>query len=235
MASVQFKGMAAVLTAFENRGEDAWSLWCGKQFLFKGIGEGDLQTVLESLTQGGTNATYTLQIYEGIKNVQDIKSSSPHDGSFNFKLNADTQEILGGQYSSLKKSDEILARLESLEKRFEEDEDDEEPEMSIGAIGMEYLKDPNKLAALVNIFSTLTGRPAVTSFPANPAPVIGNVQTSSPGPEMSQEEQIMRIGGALEILGKQDPNLVTHLEKLAKLSQEKPDTFKFLLTTLEGM
>src|SRR5574343_316699 len=98
MASIQFNNLESVLNAYTNRGVDAWAIFQGSQFMFKGIGLSDLEQILNSLSNGGTNAVYKLKVFEEITDEKNIKNNTPDDGSFNFRLNSDQMAITQSAY-----------------------------------------------------------------------------------------------------------------------------------------
>jgi hypothetical protein len=232
-SSVQFKGIDAVLEAFQNRDVPSWSLWQGKQFMFKCEGESmndsliQLDTILQTLAKS-SNAIYTLKVYEDLGKGVKIKSNTPDDGSFNFKLNFDSQEITGSQYSALRNQSGIEQRLGKIEELLirqaeeEEEEEEEEPRSSLGIIG-EIVNDPGLAPIVVPLISKLLG--------------IGNISMPQ------QMQPVARIAGidedelteAIRILKEHDPNISAHLMKLAQIAQNDKDTFNFLLKTLDGI
>lgn len=228
MASVHFKGIDNVLNAYEARKVPAWSLWQGSQFLFKyegtDISEGAnaLNEILDRLAES-SNAIYTLKVYEELTGGK-IKDKTPHDGSFNFKLNLDGQEITTNQYSTLRNQNAILEKLEALEQRMNEreEEGEEEPQSKLGLIG-EILNDPGISQIVQPLIAKFFG--LGTATPQMPMRSISGIS----------DDDRSTLNEALKILEKADPKLPEHLMKLAQLSQESPDSFKFLLNTLDGM
>lgn len=226
MASIQFKSIDTVLEAYERRKVPAWSLWQGSQFMFKYEGDdleqgaSELQTILEALRES-TNAIYTLKVYEDVPGGR-IKDKTPHDGSFNFKLNADSQEISQQQYGSLRKYDKLEQEMQEIKQLLLAREEEEEPQNRLGIIG-EILNDPGTSSIVVPLIMKAFG---LGNLPPQQMPMRIN--------GIEQDEQ-QTLSEALRILKANDPKLAEHLMKLAKLSNESPDSFKFLLTTLDGM
>jgi hypothetical protein len=153
-SSVQFKGLDSVMQAFENRGLQHWSIWQGKQFLFPHVGESmetaaaALQDTLELLAES-SNAIYTLKVYEEVPGGK-IKSNTPDDGSFNFKLNDDRQGLTQAQYSAVRNNNAVMERLEAIEQRLSGTEDDDDPDKEaipgMGQLG-NILHEPGYSAA----------------------------------------------------------------------------------------
>lgn len=226
MASVHFKGIDNVLNAYEARKVAPWSLWQGTQFLFKyegnDISEGaqHLNEILDRLAES-SNAIYTLKVYEELPSGK-IKEKTPADGSFNFRLNVDSQEITNSQYGALRNQNAILERLERIEQRMNEDNEEEEPQNKLGLIG-EILNDPGISQIIQPLIAKFFG--LGTTTPQMPMRSISGIN----------DDAAATLKRAIEILQKADPDLPEHLTKLADLSKESPESFKFLLQTLDGM
>jgi len=250
MATIQFKGFDNVVKAFEYKEVDAWSIFDGKRLLHKGIGIDDLKQFLTLIMQS-TNAIYTLKVYEDIDDARKIKSNTPDDGSFNFRLNADEQDITFSQYQRTNNYKTVDERLGAIEKLLAEDPEDEDELSFMDSIGKAFEKSivgaieepdkPNFIAdALKNIFNI--------QLPVS-KPAIGNVVHASTiaGLETGNEnkpvpgdieknndaaDRLQRLGNAIDILEKHDKKLVEHLEQLAKIAQYNPQKFESLLTMM---
>lgn len=247
--SVQFVGIANVLQSFEDRKIEAWAIFVHKQMLTKGWGSDQLQAFLTTLDNSGTNAIYTLKVYEDItdeRGVSKIKSNTADDGAVNFRL--DPQGLNPpAAYSStrwqqigyretindrLQKIEEALLKL-AEEKQAEAEEEEEEE--SIGSIFMDMIKNPAKASALVDVIKSITtpGHIPQTQYtPPMPA-TVGTVNTANQ--EQSQENRLDRLAAAINILEQKDPGLIDHLEKLAIMAQDQPKKFANLLSMLEMM
>lgn len=236
--SIQFRGVENVMTAFESRGIDAWSLWYRKQMLNKGMGADELRTFLDLIGKSSTNAIYTLKVYEEIDNAKQIKSNTPDDGSINFRLNMDDQVITGSQYqryTSFKELDERMDRIEKL--LTEEEANEEEEEETIGSILKGLLQEPQKLGQLIevakNVFGLQGQSPAINN--AQPPVRIAGVDPAinNQNSEEISEQKLLRLSKALDTLGMYDNQLTEHIEKLAQIATENPNKFKGLLTLLD--
>lgn len=256
MASIQFRGINQTIAAFENRGVDAWSLWDGKAFMFKGVGVNDLTTILESLDRGGTTAVYTLKVYEDISDAKKIKSATECDGSFNFRLyDREDENYMPGSGRSWQKTQELEKRFDALEERliqyFEgnrEEEEEEKPTDILGTI-TGLLQDPDKLEKLIGLGKSLLGQSVQPAYVGqvnriaqgnSGAPSLSPSQQQQPAAPVKQEyneeeqaQKLQRLGIAIDTLEKADPAIVDHLEKLAAIAANKPDTFKQLIGMLD--
>lgn len=258
--SIQFEGIDDVVNALKNRDCPNWGLFQGRQFLFKsrpGNTIDESTALLEEILQSLVNnpVIYTLKVYEG----DDVKINEKAicDGSFNFKV-IDEEQLYERKERRLsyKSGSNGQSRMDIIEQKLDrllddENNDDENNAMT-GAeqrqnwdrIIMGYVENPNKLQDLFNALKSgqglLTGE---NMLPAN----IGNIlklgqneaAAAMPAPgssvDLSQEQNILRVSAALDILQRNDPKIIEHLEKLAKLSAENPGTFNMAIKMLEGM
>lgn len=227
-SSIQFWEVDSVLQAFNNRRVEAWSINCGKQFMFKGIGEDELKNILDQLSRSNSAATYTLKIYEEIEDPTQIKSNTPDDGSFNFKFNQELQN----RYSSIRErgfnpGDEnvILSKLQAIEERLNAEEEEEENNYGLGKIG-QVLQHPTiqQIAPgiIQKLLSAILGEDAAKQIPgiASPGATIGAVPTDQ------------NLFDVVNELKKHDPDLYSHLQKLLAIAQQQPETFKMFLNYL---
>lgn len=242
-SSIQFYGKDAVLQAFEHRGVDFWTLWQGRNMMTKGEGGQALSEYLDMIAAGGTNAIYTVRVYEDIDDIKKLKSNTPDDGSFNFRLNDPAQIMTPSQMGSfnqtnqmLKELTERLDRMEAARLEETEEEDEEEDEaITIGGL----LRDPERLQKLVEIGRQILG--AVSGSPMRQIPAIGAVSRAGQQPPanevgqvpQSEEERLQRLGNALDTLEKNDPQIIEHLEKLASIAANDPSHFKSLVSILD--
>lgn len=242
-AAIQFWGIDAVMSAFDSRQVDAWSLWQGRDYLFKGLGDADLRTVLETLKNSYNDPIYTLKVYEEINDPVKIKDKTPHDGCFNFKLNQPLQvEGMGyvspnSNYQLAKKVEELERKL--LEKNTEDFDEEEEENETIGKVITDevigVIRDPNRLLQWMEIIKGIFNPNNQSAQQKTLPPVaIGNVM-NTPITEEEKEKQADRLLIAIDALEKADPKIVDHLEKLASIATKNPGQFKFLLSMLDTM
>lgn len=236
--SVQFRGIAQVMTAYNNRFADnatagGWSIFCKNQFMFKGIGDDTLKTMLKTLYGSSSNSVYTLKIFEDAKSLRDIKEKTECDGSFNFRFHVDEDEMPNAGYTTAKSLNgqvmqginAINARLDMIEqaKEEEEKEGDKKPS-ALGFIG-ELMQTPGVGPVIGQLLqqvvgSVFKGQPAVQNY-QRPGAIAGPPATT--------------FSEVITELQKYDPALLVHLNKLLAMAQEKPQNFSFLLQTLDSM
>jgi len=233
MGSLQFLGIEDTLKAFEYRDVKVWSIFDGKRMIHKGAGETDLREFLEMISRSGTAATYILKVYEDIDDPKQVKSNTPDDGSFSFKLFGYESAGMGGivprHYGDPVQA-KILERLGAIEQQIN-GEEGEEPDFikSIGDAFIGMIQEPGKLGEFIEVIKPIFGGPQ----PYNPMRAgIGNVkpvelpkQTNEGGLVLT-EESLQRIGDAIEKIAVQDPKIVEHLEKLAAMAEKNPVKFR---------
>jgi len=225
-ASVQFKSKEGIMQAFQGVEVDAWSVWQHKQLLFKGIGDQDLSAFLDMLAENSTNAVYTVKWYEDITDKKQIKDNTPCDGSLNFKLNADGQEINQSQYGVVKYNNELVSRINGMEEKFnllldKFEGESEEPENKLGIIG-DIIGHPSIAPLLPQLLSVVLGinnQPQPQQY--TPA-IVGNVPEDK------------RLTEAIQRLKIYDSKLADHLMKLATIAETDPNTFAMVMQTLDN-
>lgn len=231
MASIQFLGLEPVLQMFINRGIETWGLFQGKQFLSAGEGVDGLRQYLTAVAPYGSQAIYTLKIYTGNPDPDDITDKTQSNGSFNFKL---TEGVAGapakvGGYG-MGALDPITAKLHELvaAKVGDAIEDilNPKPEkQDIGDVLMGYLDDPDALATVLGAIGKI--------FNKNPMPAQLGQVAGIGAPRVHTEERVQRLAAALDRLERVDPNLVEHLEKLADLGEQEPDIYRSMVKKLK--
>lgn len=230
MAAAQCYGIDEVLEWAMNRKCPAWAIFQGTQFLFKYEGT-DLQESLQFLTQVLTcieksDALYRIQFYDSDnKQPVKIKSNTQYDGSFNFKMTAPEvreNRMLG--YAASQVESKLLARIDALEKKLAEPEQEEEPQ-TLGSALVDLVNRPGDVAMFVNMFRGLVGKPVIDFG------TMGAV-TQATGEAVNEEDKMNRIGNAIDQLESADPHFLNNIEALAKMSKEKPEQFKQALNAL---
>lgn len=235
--TVQFFNKDAAISAFENRGVNAWSIFQGKEFLFKGYGVDELDQILTALADGGTSAIYTLRVYENVEDMSMVKSKTDHDGSFNFRLN-----VLDNSTRPKSDSDYFLdRRIKGIEDRLDEilDKGEESDVIEVqekNSIVGEILGNP-AIAALV---------PVLLEKVINWLDKSGQKAKSLPAQTSVNGDGINRVGvlngvpldsGIMETvdgLKKHDPDFEKHLKMLLRLAEDNPSFFKVIIMNLEN-
>ncbi len=241
MASdIQFFGIDDLLEVYQDRGLDRWALFAGKRLITDGDGADDLRAFLLRMSRSGTFACYTLKVYEGLGDEK-IRPNTVDDGSFNFKLfSMDSRGpggIVGTHYGDPVQQ-KILERLDGLEARLAEPEDDGViGQITKAFIGM--LEEPHKLHDFIGALSGAGGQPLPNPF-AKQIHSVGNITRvqSAPkpavDPEVITEANAERIAAVIKKLGRHDTKFLEHLEGLAGIAEKTPAKFKTLITLLES-
>jgi len=221
--SVQFFGVDKVLEMFEAREVEAWAVYQGKQFMFKGIGVDSLQTILNAIN--GTTPIYSLKVFEGITDPAMIKSNLADDGSFNFRLQQ-PGEMSGVPYGlpyNRNANTELEKRIAQLEAEkisggdFDEDENDFSKIVQDEIIGI--IQDPGKLMQWKQVLGSIFFPSANNNYQRSPG-MIGNInqaqnQNQNFMDQETEQQKQTRLVSAINILEENDPKILDHLEKLA--------------------
>jgi hypothetical protein len=224
-SSIQFRDKESVINAFDARGIDAWSISCGKQFMFKGIGKEEFANMIEILSQADSTATYTVQVYEDVEDEKKIKNTTACDGSFNFKFNEEIRQAYGmirDHIGGTGSANEIVSKLNALEARLNESEnmEIEENDNSLGIVG-KILSHP-AIAPVApklveGLLGLISGNNPVNAIAGQPLAV--NHETD--------EDKIVSE------LKKHDPKLNRHLAKLLALAEQDPATFTNIVNSFD--
>lgn len=247
---VQFKGVDSVVTACENRKAAAWSVWAGRQFMFKGNNADELETLLQSLED--STEVYTLKVYDELKDVKQIKEKTECDGSFNFQL----KEPEASGYRRGEFTEKIVGEISTLKQMIAErdrDAEDDEPKGIFGQID-KYLADPVRMQNAISVIGMIRG--IITGNPqhimnALPPGSLGNIPATQPAGHgintvtgssngnnadmISEKNPDILLSEAITRLKSVDRNLHIHLDKLATLAENDRNSFDFLLQSLERL
>ena len=236
-AGAQCGGKEKVIEMFSNRKIQAWAVWLGKQFLCTGYGVDELSSYLDMI-ENGTNACYTLKVYKGITDGDDIDEKTAAAGSFNFypkerDVNASAGSITG---NSVGRSIGAVQRVieEKIAQKIGEMLDaDSKPERErkskLGLLG--EILDHEVLGSIFEKIALQWLSPAGIITNAATAAVTPALQMRAVGNIASDTELIK----ALELLKLHDPKLTEHLTKLAKLAQADQNTFNILIGSIDKM
>ena len=225
VTSVQILGLENVMQAFENKGAVKWSCWQGRTMneYYDGNDPEESAEKLRGWLQmisGYSKAIYTLKFYGD--DVENIRSNTPDSGGFNFRLYDDESEVYpsrrvsgvamgyGGSGALAGCLEKLTERLEGIERKIAGPLPEKEPEPEL----WEKLLD-------------------------NPLIVAGCAKILGIDPELFKAAQVAGPVGSLEnsieILQRHDPELESHLHKLATLAQNNPQQFKMLVGMLDKM
>lgn len=223
MAAYQFLGEDQVLAAFENRDAVNWSCWQGRQMLFKYDGNNKAEST-EALNKWlgmmcGSKAVYTLKVYDDLQGK--IKSTTPDDGSFNFKLEEETDfaERRQGYVGGVARSNPMLSVLQGVQQSLQEIKTE---------LAKPAAAEPEEIPMWERILDhpvtgALLGKMLGVEIPMEPAGAMSGV----PG--------AWSLEDSLAVLREQDPDIEAHLAKLARLAKVNPPQFKMLVGMLEKM
>lgn len=234
MASVQFRGLADAVEAFENTGCDAWSLWQGRQFVTKGVGADELTAFLNLLAKNElSSAVYTIAYYESINEKTAINNKTPIDGSFNFYLSDNAAEIKGMFDKRLMLGNDIQSRIGAMENKLdkfiEESQSDDGEENKLGIIG-QVLDHPQLGPVVQQLLMKLISGMGDNSQKRNEGTPLAKV-AGLPG--TTESDTILK--SAIDRLKRVDSNLAERLDKLATLAETDPGTYNYIAAMLDKM
>lgn len=236
-AAVQFYGSQSVIKAFTARGLPTWAIFIQKNLWMPGSGADELKAALNMLPLG-SEAIYTLRCYD--IDDSEVRERTESCGSFNFKMSEESASMGGGSY-------EYRMKLEERIKKLEAEAEDQEEESFMGAIGsaaIGLLERPSELVQVIGAIKALFqgNEPTpqqyaavgsvVRDLPKKKAPPVATVAEPENIVVMDQDEKLRRLAAAIDLLEKNDKDIVVHLEKLARISEDKPGVFKMLLGSL---
>lgn len=254
MASCQFFGLESVMDAYRYRELDTWGIFDGREFMAGGEGEAELQQFLSMLEKHGSAAIYRLKVYKDVEDIDDLDDKTPSAGSFKFKLTDSSfgrMAAVSGPVTQIKSTsvadlvadkmnEQIVKEVsKAIDKRFNGDTEKEQKPESLGEAVMGLIRDPEKLMGIIGTVKALFGN-AAPPMAYTPQMVAG-VQPAVPGQHIEtaiavdETEDEKRLNAALDTLADTDPEIVDHLEKLAKLAKKKPEMFKMMLSSLDAL
>ncbi len=243
--AVQFRGIDAVIAAFDNIREMNWALFNGKTMLEKYDGQDETVShdlfvqYVKGLSNSATTSIYRLQTYEDLPEKSKIKPSTEPDRSFNFTLfDAQTGYSPNGPYVQNQAMDKLMAKMEAIESKLaimESDDDKDEDQMSgIGSILGKLMEMPavqQKIGELAENFMDKilpTKRPQPYVQPT----LEPTAATMNGVPSAEESSQAEKINQALSILWEVDKQLGDNLLKVAAIAKSSPTKYRNLISML---
>jgi hypothetical protein len=237
--AAQCGGKENVLAMFVNRKIEAWSIWSGKQFLFTGMGEDELAEMLEMIERG-TNTLYTLKVYKGITDADDITEKTAASGSFNFYIKersgSGNGEITGTAGAPAKTIGAIQKMLEEkiAERMGDIFDEMENPKKEKKASIEDILQDPDQVKEWLGVIGMVK-----SIFSGQPLQLAQVANVTKAGDDVVQKEYTAaeqeRLIAAINTLQHNDEKILEHLEKLARMSKDSKPMFDNLIKMLDAM
>lgn len=245
--AVQFRGKRQVVDAYEANDMAPWSVWCGPQnlmFAYEGndIGEGKefLTQTLDKLKSGGSEAAYTLKVYDDQKKGSKISTVTPASRSFNFgvfdqdgedtpyhKRQMSTMGALENRFNQMQ--DKWMQEMIELMDEKKKEKEAPEPVGGIAGLINGLLDTPGVKEALAAKVIGLFGMgPAIGQAPAQ----VAGIQQGDPEMARISPQEYQLLEQAIAILATHDKKIGTHLMGLAVIARDSPAKYKMALTFL---
>lgn len=245
MAGAQFIGKERLLAAFERRGGGAWQLVQGKKLCATGDGSTELEEWIDIFAGADSRSPYTLQLY-GDMEPGDITKGTHPEASWDFMIHetrpagSAVSGTMGVVSKLQQKIDDRIA--EKIGALIDKDDEPEEAEgIDINAIINHYAHNPEKLGqavgAIQGIFGMLKNMLGMNGQQQATGAIGSVFQPDTPRHNVNQatgypEGTVERLTAVLDILGKRDPKLLEHLEKLAAMDDF---TLSLILAKLDAL
>lgn len=233
--AVHFRGVPEVVRAYSMNDMPSWSIKNGPCLMYGWVGdsveegENELRAYLELLKKSGTESTFRLCVYDDLPKGR-ITESTEVARSFNFSLFNDNGELSPYHIRAGSYRDDIEKKLDAIEKRLAKEES-EEPEGIMGMLsGM--MDNPKIQEAVAGQIIGLVGAIRNKFFPVAYTPgAVAGIDPGSSATELTSEEAML-LSQALAVLKQRDPQIGTHLYKVALIAQNDPGKYNLLIGML---
>jgi hypothetical protein len=242
-STVAFRGINQVVAAYCKNDMASWAIWNGKEMMFAHSsddiedGKNVLLAILKELYEGGSEAQFSLKVYEDIGEKDKIRSNTPWDRSFGFTLygGEDYSPYQQGRRGYAAEADEkiklLQLEIDDLKLALADAEEPEEKPEGINGLISGIMEMPGikqalaaKLAGFINQVIPF-GQPAA----------IAGLPSSDPGkpiPSLLNPDQQGKVQQAINILCTKDAKLGDHLMKIAEISLNNIKQYNGLVAML---
>jgi hypothetical protein len=240
--TVQARSRETVIEMYEAAKIPSFGIYSGNDLLYgmmpETMDEGVqlLDQWLDWIDQSKSSAIYSLRLYRGITDEEQINNKQKYNGCINFRLHELSQAIggaegnrgfmaeLAGVISGLR--DEVKELRDRMDEK--EEEADNGGDMGLGVVG-KVLSDPQLVQNLPMIIGMVK-----ELFSAKPAQQeIPPTQKLSGVTAVKTEEEV--IQDAISRLRVHVPDLPEVLAKLAVMAEKKPFNLKMALVVIRTM
>jgi hypothetical protein len=242
--AINFRGVGAVVDAYELNKTGPWAVWCQGKILFSsdGVGENDidsgsqqLEAVLNSMKKHGSQGVYELWVYKLKDPDQEIDSKTPHFRAFGFSLFENQVEGATNQdnrvFDLLTAMDARLKKLEDEEAAEGEVEEEDKTVMGkIGAMALSLIERPEVQRQIAIGALSLWGKITGQNKPPMEERKVAGVETAPVN--LLDADQVNKCHIALTRLSAKDAKLGDHLQKLADMAERDPGKYSMALNFL---
>lgn len=232
---IQFRGIDAVVQAYELNAIGPWAIICGKVVIAACseidnddvyTGSQHLRTFLEKMKQGGTEGRYMLAVYR-LSEDEDIDFKTVPKRGFVFTLYENEHEGSNSDNTTLSLLKSMNERLKKLEGGVDEDKT---LMGKIGAIAEGIIMQPQVQTAIAMGAMNWANK-LFKMDTKNQASKVAGVD-KQPGSNLLDEAQIQKVHVALTRLSARDQYLGDHLLKLADIADNDPNKYSAALKFL---
>lgn len=216
-------GRDAILDTFEEfeDGEAPWALFQGSNLRVTGKGYDSLDKWISRFETSNSTEKYDLRVYSNI-NPGSITKGTPYIASFGVKL-ADIHSGAGIMTGNL-----LWQKVAALEEQVSGVGDSDKPKDVVDSL-IGWITEPEKLDVVMGAIGKLYTMIKGGQMGAVPAP------PAQPAMQPTEEEKLLKLTKALDVLEQRDPNLVDHLCKLQRLSETDPEIFQMVIRKIDAL
>lgn len=241
MPSIDFRGADSVVSAFNAKGLETWAVFNKNSFMQSGSGEASLLEYLTLMEQQGSTTIYCLKVYKD-DNTDDITDKSACNGSFYFQLNDGRNGYMGGGNMGGGMNSNLNARLAAIEKKLNDEGPEKEPTLASTVIG--WFQEPDDVVKILGAVKMFMGKSSPAEM-VQAVQMLGAVEprraeileqpTAVAGMQLTSEQEntLQRYWHVIDRLEKCDPEILLHLEQLAKMAETNQPLYKMALGFLK--
>jgi hypothetical protein len=247
-SACHFRGIEGILQAYASQGVPPFAIRSGPTqllYTYNGDsieeGQGVLRDFLNKLRVGGSEAIYTLCVYEDWPDNKRIKSADPYDLSFNFCLFS--YEDPSPHYNRNSEMTNLLTAMQAeiceiRDRQLELDKEPPEKETGIGAMVGRIFESPRMqeaiCAGVVNLMQRFLPMPMpakVAGVPETGTEEQVNAEFMKAWGKLDKETQL-KVTSSLTTMLNYDAEWPDHSVRLAMMAKTDPDKYSMALKFL---
>lgn len=249
-------GTDGVVDWYENnRQTPYYSIWHGNRMLFSYYKDDEakglelLKENLETAEENGVCEILTLKLHSLIDQKKLITDKTPYIASLDFSpcMPENTNKVIGkapAGYERMnyhEKQNEIINMLKVIKDS--QDEKIKSLESRLTAIEEEEIEDIQPGSKLIGYLGELIQSPkiqdviigAISKFLLPQKTVIAGMETTNIENSNTVMSDQDKLNIAISTIAQHDPDYINDLYRLSQIAVNKPETFKFLLSSLRNL